>query len=98
MRELETEFVNKGMNYREIRRIEIGGKDWRIYNRENREGAFTLAKIEVVPEGEVFGKLVPEREKFPSSESWGTKAFDFHSEAALHEKVSELIIAAGTVE
>ena len=62
------------------------GFDYKMFFRDNEvaiyeqwdEGkiiAFEVCEIVYMPKGEVFGKVVDEREKIPSTEQWGTKAF-----------------------
>jgi hypothetical protein len=52
-----------------------------IYSQsdEGRRVAFEVCEIIQAPAGEVFGNWVEAREKLPSSEQWGTKAFTVHT-------------------
>ncbi len=77
MKRLEKEFTSKGVSYKEVERVTIGDQDYRLYERDGRAGELTLARIDVKKATVMFSKDVPEREAFPASAEWGTKAWDF---------------------
>ena len=82
MKVLESSFRKKGVTYEEVMRLAIFDQDWRVYERsiDGVVSGFTVARIKINPASvRTFdGKEVhcEESESFPSSEDWGTLAFD----------------------
>lgn len=70
---LPLEYRKNGFDYKMFFR----DKEIAIYEQwdEGKIIAFEVIEIVNMPKGVVFGKEVDEREKIPSTEQWGTKAF-----------------------
>jgi hypothetical protein len=59
-----------------------------LYKRS--DGPLEVFLVKVVPEGEMFGKMYPEREVYPSNEDFGHSAWCFTSLEAAESKFHEL--------
>lgn len=84
MQQLPLTYRKNGYDYKQVFRDD----NTAIYEQhsEGKLIAFEVFEIVVQKEGEVFGKAQPEREKVPSTEQWGSKAFTVHSLQAAIEK------------
>jgi hypothetical protein len=73
---LAAELVYQG---RKLRQLQRHGKA-AIYEASNKAGVlcgFEVIEIQTHPAQEIFGRTYPEREGYPDSESWGSKAWSF---------------------
>jgi hypothetical protein len=80
MQTLETEITYQGRTLRQLKRSGLIA----IYDVRNAGEllyGYEVIKIKIAPEREVFGKMYPERELYPSSAKdspdWGTTAWSF---------------------
>ena len=66
-----------------------------IYKQRLRTGvgclAYEVFRIEVKPEGEMFGKIIPMREVAPSNEAFGFTAWSFQTLDRAKTKLKELV-------
>jgi hypothetical protein len=76
MKPLETEFNYQGRTLRQLKRrgrvaiYELIGGHKLTYGYE-------VIVIQIVPEKEMFGKVIAEHEAYPGSNDWGKKAWSF---------------------
>ena len=59
-----------------------------MYGR--RDGAFEVFHVKIRPEGEVFGKVYPEREVYPGNEDFGQSAWCFTTLESATKRFREL--------
>jgi hypothetical protein len=88
---LPTEFNYGGFHYKQIARqglVAIYRQTWN--GIKNPSVAYEVVKIQVYPDEERFGKLIPAHEAMPGPEQWGSKGWTFTSEEAAFAKLKEL--------
>lgn len=68
MKILDKEIKTNGTTYTQIQRDDFRA----IY--KSTEGYYEVFRIDVRPSQEVFGKILPEREIYPSNETFGITA------------------------
>jgi len=80
MQTLETELTYQNRTLRQLKRTGMIAI-YEVRNAGEMLYGYEVIKIKVAPEREVFGKLYPERELYPSSAKestdWGTIAWSF---------------------
>jgi len=85
MRTLEKEIKTNGTLYSLVKR-----ESWKaMYRAES--GQYEVFKIKIMPETEIFGKIIPEREKFPGNEDFGKFAWCLSSREKAEEIYNNLI-------
>ena len=85
MRTLEKEIKNNGTTYSLVKRT-----SWKaMYRAEG--GHYEVFHIEIRPEVELFGKVIPEREHYPTNEDFGKFAWCLSSREKADEIYNNLI-------
>ena len=73
-----------------------------LYERFNRDldrvSSFEVVRIRRAPAGEVFGRLLPAREVYPSTSEWGQYGWTYQHEVNAVRKFEVLVAAQGEVE
>jgi len=57
---------------------------------QSNQGHFEVFEIVIAPEGELYGKVYPERETYPGNEKFGNNAWCISDEARALKKFKEL--------
>ncbi len=75
MQLLPEKFKKQGFDYEQIERNALTA----IYSQslDGSVVAYEVIRIAVVKEGEMFGKLMPEREVLPGAELWGIRGWTY---------------------
>ena len=89
MRKLEAEFDRAGWHFKQLYRE--GG--WAIYLKtkfaaeKNRPliHSWEVIRVQINPERAAFGKVLPEGERYPSSEEWGEYGWSCMSEERAYQ-------------
>lgn len=88
MEALQAEYRKNGYNYSQVYRDDMVA----IYEQRDKDRliAYEVCEIITAEAGEVFGKMIGEREKLPSTEQWGKKAFTVRTLEQAHKKADEM--------
>lgn len=73
MQKLPPIFKKYGFTFQQSRRTQHAAIYAQIY--EEKVICYEVVRIKVAPKKEVFGKVLPLREVYPSSEQWGANAW-----------------------
>jgi hypothetical protein len=90
METLKTHFTKNGFTFEQIKRT----GNVAIYKKTKPEHQFYVYEVIVIEERkpcELFGKLMPATEIYPSSEQWGANGFTAVNIAKAESKMEELI-------
>jgi len=85
MRTLEKEIKTNGTLYSLVKR-----ESWKAMYRAEA-GHYEVFRVKILPEGEIMGNPVPEREKFPGNEDFGKFAWCLSSREKADEIYNNLI-------
>lgn len=85
MRAIEPEFTSKGFTFKLLKRSGMVCLFAKTHP-EIRDEKFEVVVLNVFPEMERYGKLLPEREAMPPSESWGKSGWSFSDRQAAEKR------------
>jgi len=88
MRQLPQKLTRNGFTYTLVLR----GKRSCIYEQSSRANiiSYEVFIIRIMPECEIFGKIIPEREVFPGNEDFGYRAWSIRDYEKAMLKFKEL--------
>ena len=90
-RPLPEEFTKKGFTYSKVWRennLAIYAQTQNNLSKERGPVAYEVIVVKVAPETTIMGNPVPEREVYPSSDSWGARGWTCKSLSDAHAKVA----------
>jgi hypothetical protein len=80
MKTLETEISYQGRKLKQLKRVGMIAM-YGVFGEGNALYGYEVIKIRIAPAKEMFGKLIPEHEVYPSSSKnsndWGTSAWSY---------------------
>jgi len=96
-RVLATEIIKRGFTFRQVWREEslaIYSQSQNNLPAERGPLGFEVIIIKVAPAGEIMGREIPEREVYPSSDSWGTHGWTMGTFEDALAKARKIVEAA----
>lgn len=90
MEKLSTRISKNGFLYTLIKRTETKA----MYEQRTKDGlliSHEVFKVKVIKEGEVFGTVQPEHEKFPSNEDFGVTAWSVKNRELAEIKYENIV-------
>ena len=88
MRTLETDFSSGGFEYGQLARV--GALAIYQQSKGGRITSYELIRIQVRPAETIRGREYPERECYPSAESWGTDAWTISNQQEAAQRLQKL--------